>query len=98
MGVFIFSPKRPEEMEMRFNICRMTDLDLFIIIAEKRLERSTKHEAPDPDPQHPMKQEINRFIMFHVPHHGRTSRCYKTNNMAQSVFNEQVLRHGLEDR
>jgi hypothetical protein len=32
-----------------------------------KFNRSTKREASDLDPQHPMKQEMTRFIMFYVP-------------------------------
>jgi len=57
------TPKRPERgTQNGFNICRMPDL--FILI---RGERSMMHEASDPDPQDPIKQEITRLIVFFVP-------------------------------
>ena len=45
-----------------FNICRI--VDLFILIGGERL---VGREASDRGPEHPMKQEITRFILFYVP-------------------------------
>ena len=51
-----------EMVQKGFYICHITDL--FILLAGDRL---TKREASDPDPHHPMKHEITRFIMFYAP-------------------------------
>ena len=53
------------ETQKGFKVCRMTDH--FILISGEHLVGQTKREASEPDPQHPMKQEITRFIMFCVP-------------------------------
>jgi hypothetical protein len=62
----------PKDGPNGFKICCITDW-------RGTFSRSATCEASDRDPQpeHPMKQEITRFIIFYVPHHGRTSRSNK---------------------